>query len=339
MIRMLYLRPVGITNPRHPGPNAPLFREIAKLGAFDDLPYDATMDEEALAALIRQYDVLLTMWKSPRVPDSLATNPGRLRYICNITGEMRAFISQALVESPHLTVTNWGDAPAFAVAEGAMALLMYGLKSLGVHAQSQRDGGQGKPQGLFPGSLYRLPLGVYGMGVVGRAFVNMLRPFEPDIWAYDPYVSDMPEGVRRAPDLEALFERSKAIVIHAGLSGETRHSVDARLLSLLPDHALIVNTARGGIVDQQALLEEVLSGRLRAALDVLEDGDTLPPSHPARQCPGLLITSHSITHDEWSFDPEQLDRKALNCLENLRRFAAGEPLRFVMTPERYRIST
>ena len=339
MTRILYLRPPKITNPRHPALGSPLFREIARLADFDDHPYDPAMDAEALAELIRGYDVLLTMWQTPPIPDSLANNPGRLRYICNVTGEMKRFVSQALIESPFITVTNLGDAPAFNVAEGAMSLLLASLKSLSVHRDSQRAGGQQKPANLFPGSLYQLPVGIYGMGVIGRAFVEMLRPFQPRITAFDPYVQQMPEGVTRADSLEALFRTSKAVVIHAGLSDETHHSVTRELLALLPDHSILVNTARGGIIDQEALLAEIQSGRLRAALDVLEDGDTLPADHPARQYPGLLITSHCISNDEWSFDPLQLDRKALVCLDNLQRFMAGQPLRFVMTPERYRLST
>lgn len=339
MIRMLYLRPAGVKNPRHPGPNSPLFRQIATLGELSDILYDGSMSEAETAELIRQYDVLLTMWQSPRVPDELAQNPGRLRYICNITGEMKKFISQAIIDSPYITVTNWGDAPAFNVAEGAMALLLYGLKSLGVHAAWQRAGGAGKPEGLYPASLYQLPVGIYGMGAIGQTFARMLAPFQPRVLYYDPYISDGPEGAQRVDTLKALFQQSKAVVIHAGLSEETCHSVGADLLALLPDHALIVNTARGAILDQEALLREVQSGRLRAVLDVLEGVDTLPADHPARQCPNLLITSHCISHDEWSFDPQMLDRKALICLDNLKRFIAGEPLRFVMTGERYRIST
>ena len=339
MTRILYLRPPKITNPRHPALGSPLFREIARMADFDDHPYDPGMSQEALAELIRGYDVLLTMWQTPPIPDSLAQAPGRLRYICNVTGEMKAFVSQALIDSPFITVTNWGDAPAFNVAEGAMSLLLASLKSLNVHHDSQRAGCQGKPANLFPGSLYQLPVGVYGMGVIGRAFVEMLRPFQPRITAFDPYVRELPEGVARADSLEDLFHASKAVVIHAGLSAETRRTVTAELLSLLPDHSIVINTARGAIVDQEALLREVQAGRLRAALDVLDGADTLPADHPARQCPGLLITSHCISNDEWSFDRTQLDRKALVCLDNLRRFMAGEPLRFVITPERYRIST
>ena len=167
----------------------------------------------------------------------------------------------------------------------------------------------------------------------------MIRLFQPVLVAYDPYVPQMPEDVEKLDSLDELFQRSKAIVIHAGLSPETWHTVTAERLAMLPDHAILINTARGGIIDQEATLKEVISGRLCVSLNVLETDDRLPADHPARQCSNLLLTSHAICNDEWSFDGSQLDSKDLVCLDNLKRFMAGQPLRFVMTPERYRIST
>ncbi len=171
MTRILYLRPRNITNPLHPAVCSPLLGEVAKIAQLDDILHDPSMTEDELADLIRQYDAILTMWQTPRLPDSLATNPGRLRYICNVTGEMKTFVSQALIDSPYLTVTNWGDSTAPRVAEGAMTLLLSMLKSLNGHYDSQKAGGQGKPDGLYPGSLWRLPVGIYGMGpLAGRLY-------------------------------------------------------------------------------------------------------------------------------------------------------------------------
>ncbi len=338
-MRILYLRPANITNPRHPGKDSVLFQELKKLAELDDISYDSSMDEHSLASLIRHYDILLTMWQNPRIPDELADNPGNLRYICNVTGEMKRFISETIICSPYLTVSNWGDAPAFSVAEGSITLLMYALKSLGVHHTSQLTGNTGKPKNLFPGSLYQLPVGIFGMGVIGKQFASLIRPFDPFLMAYDPYVTDFPDFVHPVHTLRDLFSESRAVVLHAALSDETKHIISRELLSLLPDHSIIVNTARGGLIDQDALLAEVMQGRLRAALDVLDPNDALPPEHPARQCDNLIITSHSISHDDWSFDPHQLDRKSKICIDNIRRFIHGEPVQFVMTPERYRRST
>jgi phosphoglycerate dehydrogenase-like enzyme len=100
----------------------------------------------------------------------------------------------------------------------------------------------------------------------------------------------------------------------------------------------VINTARGGIVDQPALEAEVMSGRLRAGLDVLEP-DELPAGHPLRDCPDALLTAHSVGSNAGHLRPPPLAVFEQYALDNIRRFAAGEPLRFVMDLERYRRST
>jgi len=89
-----------------------------------------------------------------------------------------------------------------------------------------------------------------------------------------------------------MFEQCEAIVIHAALSPETERTVTAELLSLLPDRGIIVNTARGQIIDNEALFAELRRGRLRAALDVT-DPEELPRDHPARGYDNLILTAHS----------------------------------------------
>ncbi len=230
------------------------------------------------AKVIRDYDVFLTKWHSPHIPTELANDPGKLRYICNITGELSKWINNEIIESPYITVTNWGDAPAFWVAEGAFALLMAVLK-------------------------------------------------------------DIPDGVTMVDSLEALFGFSQILVIHAALTEATRGSVTKELLAMLPDGGIVINTSRSQIVDHQALREELLSGRLRAGLDVTGDRDMPDLDDPIRQLDNVIFTGHHIYLGDWCKNPDALDFASVNCLENLARFQKGEPLKFVMTPERYRLST
>jgi phosphoglycerate dehydrogenase-like enzyme len=129
-------------------------------------------------------------------------------------------------------------------------------------------------------------------------------------------------------------------VICAALSDETRQSITADLLALLPRHGVIINTARGGIVDQDALFAELESGRLRAGLDVLEP-DRLPADHPARTWKNCIFSAHEINRG-WPTDggePTTLAPMHKVCIENLIAFAEGNPIRFEMDLERYRRST
>ena len=191
--------------------------------------------------------------------------------------------------------------------------------------------------------LNRLRVGIYGLGVIGRKFVTFIEPYEPVISGFDPYVPDdaWPSNVKRVDSLNALFDDADAVVIHAGLSDETRGSVTAEHLAKLPDNGIIINTARGGIIDQKALMAELYTGRIRAGIDVLaspEAGDMLLLNDPARFYPNLTLTCHNAGAGTWP-RREELNVWQETALMNLRRFMNGETPLYLMDLARYERST
>jgi phosphoglycerate dehydrogenase-like enzyme len=201
----------------------------------------------------------------------------------------------------------------------------------------KRLGGWKIDRASHGGSLEGLNVGVFGCGMIGRRFIELLRPFRAVIRVFDPYLDEPVDGAERVTSLDELFEMSEAIVVHAVWTPETDKVINAERLAKLPDHAVVVNTARGGIIDQDALFAELRSGRLRAALDVLEP-DTLPADHPARQWENLILTAHQVGMG-WPRERPRMGRMHEIALDNLRRWRDGRPLRFVMDPVRYRRST
>lgn len=317
-----------------------IFRKaLAELGDLTLIEDGIGIDEAQRTELIRACDVLLLGWNSMPVPVAIEGERGSLRYICNITGEMKAWVSSSLVDSG-LTVTNWGDAPAGVVAEGAMTLLLATLKDLRLRTQHIQRGGWQLDPNFSGGTLNGLNVGVYGCGLIGRSFIEMIRPFRPVLRVFDPFLVDLPTGCTRVASLAELFDASEAVVIHAGLNPDTRGSVSADLLRRLPIHGILINTARGAIVDQEALFAELASGRLRAGLDVLEP-DTLPEDHPARTWENCILTAHQICcgRPTEGLPSTRLESMHQNCLDNLRRFASGAPLRFVIDPVVFRRQT
>ena len=295
------------------------------------------MTADAIASLVRDADVYLAGWNSVLLPEQLARDPGRLKYICGITGAMREYVPLELVEAG-IPLTNWGDAPANDVAEGAVLLLLAMVKSLNNHIQWVRGGG--KFTGLAAGgTLFQMNVGVYGCGVIGQRFVDLLRGFGPMIRVFDPYLVDPPTGCEMVESLAELFAKSEAVVIHAGLTPQTKRSVTAELLAMLPDNGIIVNTARGEIIEQPALFRELESGRLRAGLDVL-DGDWLDQSSPLRTIENVIFTGHAIARSSppnaASAKPSRME---MYCVENLKRFGSGEPLHSVIDVVRFQQST
>jgi len=320
---------------------------IARLGELGSLELHedaAAWPRQQVLDCIRRSDVLLTGWGSLPIPEEIAADPGRLRYVCTITGSIRQCIPRSLLEAG-ITVTNWGDAPAQSIAEGAMALLLAVLKEFPAHILDKRAGKWLPATGHLQGSLAGLPVGLLGLGVIGLRFVELIRPFRPVLMAYDPYAAQWPPDVERVDSLADLCARAFALVLHAGLTPETHHVLDAALLARLPDHAIVINTARGGLIDQPALFRELERGRLRAGLDVLDtDGkDWLPLPHPAAGWPNLILTSHQVGRQIWpppgQLPCRELAASHLTCLDNLARFRSGQPPRFQFDLNRYDRST
>ena len=160
---------------------------------------------------------------------------------------------------------------------------------------------------------------IVGAGSIGRAVEQRLAPF--DVTVTRVARTARPEqGVHSVEELPGLLPRAELVVLLVPLTEQTRGLVDASFLAALPDGALLVNAARGPVVDTAALLTEVASGRISAALDVT-DPEPLPAGHPLWELPNVLITPHvggAVTG--------LLPRGYRLVGEQLRRFAAGEPL-------------
>lgn len=320
------------------------FREaLAPLGTLRIVAGADAWTDEDKTKLAREHDVIISGWGGSSIPPELARNPGKLRYICHLTGTLRGQIGPELVDSP-IAVTNWGDVPAFGIAEGALALLLASLKNLHPHIEDKRAGTWTRQPGRFGnGSLRGLRIGFYGVGAIGRRFAEMLRPFGALLHGYDPNVAELPSGMRRVESLRELFLQADVVSLHAGATDETRRTVTGDLLKLLPDGGILINTARGALVDEDALFAELGTGRLRAGLDVLDQpeyGDALSPTHPARQYPNLILTAHTVGGNHWPPGLEEtLQPLHEVALDNLGRFVRGEDLLHRITPVRYGLMT
>ncbi len=132
---------------------------------------------------------------------------------------------------------------------------------------------------------------VLGYGSIGAALARRLDPFDVDVVAVAATARQEDRPVHGVAELGSLLPTVDAVVLLVPLSPSTRHLVDATFLAALPDGALVVNMARGGVIDTDALLAELTSGRLRAALDVT-DPEPLAPGHPLWSAPHVLITPH-----------------------------------------------
>jgi phosphoglycerate dehydrogenase-like enzyme len=162
---------------------------------------------------------------------------------------------------------------------------------------------------------------VVGAGDIGRAIGRMLAGFDVEL----TYVARTArEGVHALGDLPTLLPHADVVIVIVPVTEETVGMVDAGFLAAMPDGALLVNAARGVILDTGALLAELSRGRLRAALDVT-DPEPLPAGHPLWSAPGLLLTPHV-----GGAVPQSEARATAAVIDQLSRILAGEPLQNVV---------
>ncbi|HWG02492.1 MAG TPA: 2-hydroxyacid dehydrogenase [Trebonia sp.] len=173
---------------------------------------------------------------------------------------------------------------------------------------------------------------IVGYGSIGAAVERRLAGWDVMVERVarraHPATADSPE-VKSIDELADALPRADVVVLLVPVTGETRGMADAKFLAAMKDGALLVNAARGVIVDTDALLRELSSGRLKAALDVT-DPEPLPDGHPLWRAPGLLLTPHV-----GGLVAGGRDRANAVVLDQLARYAAGEPLRNVIGDQGY----
>jgi phosphoglycerate dehydrogenase-like enzyme len=225
----------------------------------------------------------------------------------------------AAVVPPHVTLCNAAGVHDASTAELAVGLTIAALRGFVGFGRAQD---QGRWQHEFRPALADRRVVVVGWGAVGQAIGRRLAPFEVEVI---PVAATARSGVRGVDDLGSVLPGADVVVIAVPLTERTRGLVGAGFLAAMADGSLLVNVARGQVVDTDALVAELITGRLSAALDVT-DPEPLPPDHPLWRAPNVLITPH-VGGNTTAFRP----RATRLLTAQLRRFVSGQPLANVIT--------
>lgn len=214
-----------------------------------------------------------------------------------------------------LVLCNAGGLHDTSTAELAVTLTLAALRGIPDFVRAQ-DAGRWQP--VRHKALADRTVLIVGYGGIGRAIERRLAGFEVEVLRV---ARREREGVAAVAALPELLPRADVVILCMPLTEDTRGMVDKDFLARMRDGALLVNVARGPVVDTAALLAELSAGRLCAALDVT-DPEPLPPDHPLWTAPNLLVSPH-VGGDSSAFLP----RAHRLIVEQLHRYAAGEPLR------------
>ncbi len=215
------------------------------------------------------------------------------------------------------------------VAEHTIALILALMKKLYVSC-SQLKQGKWRSKGLLGYELLGKTVGIIGLGNIGRKVAEKISGFKVKLFAYDPYVDKkIAQQINvELVDLETLLKESDVVTIHTALTRETKHMIGENELKLMKKTAFIINTARGAIIDEKALIKALKEGWIAgAALDVFEE-EPPNPDNPLLKMDNVLVTPHFA-----SCTFEAYQREAIMAAEEVLRVLKGEPPKFIANPE------
>lgn len=296
---------------------------LDRLRSFGELvvnPQPGRPDKRHTAELIRDADIVITSWGCPPFDADILRGADRLKLVTHAAGTVKGIVTPALIERG-VRISSANDALGVGVAETALGLTITSLKRMWELARSTRAGHweEGKEHIR---ELFDVTVGVVGAGKAGRHYIRLLRQFEVDILLYDPTVSEEEAAALgcRKVEFEELLRESEVVSIHAPSIPETYHMFRAETLAMMRDEAILINTARGSLINEAHLAAELAKGRLFACIDVTEPE---PPAadHPFRRLPNVVLIPHiagAVNNGK--------QRLGRYVLEEIRRFLAGEPL-------------
>lgn len=272
--------------------------------------------------------ILLASWGLPPLGAALLDRLPALELVAYTGASVRPFVTDELY-ARGIRVTQSGEGMARSVAEVALTFTLALLHRVHVFDHALRDGlPWDEAEDSDPRhEILSQPVGIVGASRTGRANIALLRALGARVSVYDPYLTDEEArtlGVRRR-GLDAVLSGSAVVVLHAPSLPETRHLIGARELALMADGAGLVNTARSWLVEEPALLAELATGRLHAALDVFDE-EPLPVGHPLRTLPNVLLTPHKAAGTV-----ECRRRQGEIAVAEIARHLAGEPLRHAVS--------
>ena len=306
---------------------------LARLAQTCDIVQAAPLEElssPAARAVLAQIDILVTGWGCPMVTAEVVKAAPRLKLIAHAAGTVKFTLAPAVYDAG-IRVTHAADANAVPVAEFTLAAIIFANKRVfELRDRYRADPARRTSYALMdePIGNYHRTIGLVGASRIGRKVARMLEGFDFKILVSDPFVQPGDPVLAKAElvDLEVLMARSDVVSIHAPALPSTRAMIGASQLRLMKDGAAFINTARGALIDEAALIAELETGRIHAVIDVTD------PEIPERGSPFYSLPNVFLTpHVAGAVGTERL-RLGQMAIEEIERFVSGVPMEFEIEP-------
>lgn len=298
-------------------------RSIAACEAVGEVvwnPYNRQLTEDELVELAQDCEVIMTGWGTPKMNAETVKRMPNLKMIAHTAGSIAYQFAPEIYDCG-IRVIGANDVFARSVAEATLAYSLAGLRKMEYYATTVREGGWYGDHPMDKGLFYK-KVGIVGFGAIARHFLELIRWFKCDVRIYSSYLSEE-EAAKyggRLASLEEIFSECDVISIHSSMTPKNKGLVSRELLAMLKPDSLLVNTARGGVIDEEAMFEMLMQGRFQAALDVFCE-EPLKEDNPIRQCKNALLMPH--------MGGPTIDMRevcTLELCEDFARYQKGEPM-------------
>lgn len=296
-----------------------LRERLERLGCVEWNANTEQYGEEELAEKLRGVDICISGWGNTPFHEKTLKYADKLKLIAHIGGSVRPMVGDAAFERG-IRVCSGNRVFAESVAEGVLTYMLCSLRKIGEYEARMAAGEW--PSLIGTRGLLGRSVGLVGYGMIAEYLVKFLKPFGCRIMVSSRHISaeELAEAGIEEATAEEIFRTCDIVSLHSSLTARTKHSIGADLLNSMKDGALLVNTARGALIDEEALVSVLQERPVWAALDVFET-EPLPMDSPLRECERVLLMPHAAG--------PTADRRYVvtsHVLDDIGRFLNGEPL-------------
>jgi len=267
------------------------FERLSKLGELHIYDRNNYTDREYVLNFIKDSKLIITAWGSPKIDDEMIRLCPNLRGIIHAGGGIKGLLSDEFVKKG-LFISSANGELADGVAESTVAIAVAACKGMFTLPSDIRNGLWDENRSKIK-DFYDIKVGIVSVGDIGRRVIKLLKNYHVDILAYDPFVSaeEISELGAKKCEFEYLLRESDVISIHTPDIPQTDNMFNYKNLHLIKDGAVIINTARANVIDDDAFIEELSKNRFMAVLDVTKDAPN-DKNHPYRKLPNVVLFPH-----------------------------------------------
>lgn len=312
----------------------PEIRErLSALGEVEENNTDRQVEKDEINKIAKNYDAIITSWGMPCIK-AADLKDARLKFIGHIGGTVQGLVDESVFDTDIFIVSGNGAFPP-ALAESTLLLMLMSLKRWHEINYKMKSGDLDWHNSNIVESLFNKTVGLLGFGQIAKKLISLLKPFNVRILVADDYVTEQTASELgfEISGIDEVLSKSDVISIHHTLTEATFHLLNKDRINLLKPSAVIINTSRGSIIDEKALIERLKKGELFAALDVYEK-EPLDIDSPLRCLDNTIIIPHmggKTTECRY-----QLSNIVITQLEN---FAKGRPVTDYITFDSFKRMT